>query len=85
VNGTLALGSKRYQEWEKAGHLAYSPGKSIDPSVVALAIAELVQKYNVLGLAYDRWRIEDLLREFDRIGFKRIRMMEAKRLVVGCV
>lgn len=66
----FGAGNKRYQEWEQAGHLAYSPGKSIDPSVVALAIAELVQKYNVLGLAYDRWRIEDLLREFDRIGLQ---------------
>jgi phage terminase large subunit-like protein len=27
-----------------------------------------MQRFNVLALAYDRWRIEDLLREFDGAG-----------------
>lgn len=61
-------GNDRYVQWHKSGHLLVSPGRSIDPAVVALKIAELVESYNVLGLAYDRWRIADLLREFDRIG-----------------
>lgn len=61
-------GNNRYGQWHKEGHLLVSPGRSIDPAVVALKIAELVGSYNVLGLAYDRWRIADLLREFDRIG-----------------
>lgn len=61
-------GNNRYGQWHKEGHLLTSPGRSIDPAVVALKIAELVGTYNVLGLAYDRWRIADLLREFDRIG-----------------
>lgn len=66
------FGSKvnRYTEWWKAGHLLTSPGRSIDPAVVATKIAELVNEYTVLGLAYDRWRIADLLREFDRIGLQ---------------
>lgn len=63
-------GNNRYGEWHKAGHLFVSPGRSIDPAVVALKIAELVNTYTVLGLAYDRWRIADLLREFDRIGLQ---------------
>lgn len=63
-------GNNRYGEWHKAGHLLVSPGRSIDPAVVALKIAELVNEYTVLGLAYDRWRIADLLREFDRIGLQ---------------
>lgn len=63
-------GNHRYVEWHKAGHLLVSPGRSIDPAVVATKIAELVGVYNVLGLAYDRWRIADLLREFDRIGLE---------------
>lgn len=66
------FGSKvnRYTEWWKAGHLLTSPGRSIDPAVVATKIAELTSEYTVLGLAYDRWRIADLLREFDRIGLQ---------------
>ncbi len=63
-------GNNRYGEWHKAEHLLVSPGRSIDPAVVALKIAELVNTYTVLSLAYDRWRIADLLREFDRIGLE---------------
>lgn len=63
-------GNRRYVEWAEAGHLLVSPGRSIDPAVVALKVAELRQKFDVRGLAYDRWRIDDLLREFDRIGLE---------------
>lgn len=61
-------GHLRYVEWMTAGHILRSPGRSIDPAAVALHIADLVQRYRVLGLAYDRWRIDTLRREFDRIG-----------------
>ena len=64
----FGAGHMRYAEWAKAGHLLTSPGRSIDPAVIALHVASLVERYNVLGLAYDRWRIADLRREFDRIG-----------------
>lgn len=63
-------GNARYVQWHKEGHLLVSPGRSIDPAVVALKIIELWRTYKVLGLAYDRWRIADLLREFDRLGFE---------------
>ena len=62
-------GNLRYVEWAKAGHLLTTPGRAIDKSVIAEFIAGLCQRYTVRGMAYDRWRIEDLLREFDRIGF----------------
>jgi phage terminase large subunit-like protein len=63
-------GNMRYVEWRDTGHLLTSPGRSISPEVVAMHIADLRQRYNVLGLAYDRWRIKDLLREFDRVGLE---------------
>lgn len=62
-------GNRRYIEWRDQGYLLTSPGRSIDPAVIATKIAELWGEYNILGLAYDRWRIKDILREFDRIGF----------------
>jgi phage terminase large subunit-like protein len=62
-------GNYRYVEWEKAGHIETTAGRSIDKGAIARRIAELTGRYNVRALAYDRWRIEDLLREFDRIGF----------------
>lgn len=61
-------GNLRYSEWRKAGHLLVSPGRSIDPRVVVAQIAALVQRYRVRGMAYDRWRIDDIMREADRIG-----------------
>lgn len=61
-------GSGRYQQWRDQGFLEVSPGRAIDPAVVARKIAELHQRYRVKGLAYDRWRVADLLREFDRVG-----------------
>jgi phage terminase large subunit-like protein len=69
-NRDFGTGNHRYVEWRDQGHLLVSPGRSIDPQVVALKIAELCQRYNVLGLAYDRWRIDNLLKELDRIGLQ---------------
>jgi phage terminase large subunit-like protein len=66
----FGAGSRRYLDWVDSGHLLTTPGRSIDPESVALFIAALTQRFRVLGLAYDRWRINDLLREFDRIGLR---------------
>jgi phage terminase large subunit-like protein len=63
-------GSHRYREWVTSGHLLTTPGKAIDHEVIAKFIAQLTQRYRVLGLAYDRWRMQNLLREFDRVGFQ---------------
>jgi phage terminase large subunit-like protein len=63
-------GSNRYSEWVASGALLTTPGRSIDPQTIALHIAELCNRYKVLGLAYDRWRMRDLLREFDRAGLQ---------------
>jgi phage terminase large subunit-like protein len=66
----FGAGNDRYQEWADAGLLRLSPGRSIDPAVVAKAIAELHQRYRIRGLAYDRWGIEALLRAFDGVGLR---------------
>lgn len=61
-------GSRRYLEWHDAGWLETTEGRSIDHTAVAMRIAELCSRFKVLGLAYDRWRINDLLRQFDGVG-----------------
>lgn len=63
-------GNQRYVEWNDLGHLLTSPGKSIQPETVGRKIGELVETFTVLGMAYDRWRIKDLLRELDRLGLQ---------------
>lgn len=57
-----------YRGLVKSGDLLTMSGGTIDPAVIALKIAALCKQYKVLGLAYDRWRIDALLREMDRIG-----------------
>lgn len=64
----FGAGSHRYMEWADEDHLRLSPGKSIDHAVVATFIGELHQRYRIQGLAYDRYRMSDVRREFDRIG-----------------
>jgi len=59
-----------YDVWEKEGWLHAQPGKSIDYSFVAKRIAELHSKYDIEEIAYDRYRIEDILREFDASGLE---------------
>lgn len=59
-----------YTLWEKQGFINATPGRSIHYGFVAQEIAEIRSKYNVLGLAYDRWRINDLIRELNNIGIE---------------
>ena len=61
-------GERRYQHWVDKGLMFSTPGRSINPLVVVNHLAELVNRYTVLGLAYDPWRMDDLLREFDNVG-----------------
>jgi len=68
-NRDFGRGNHRFVEWHKQGYLLATPGRSIDKEVIARHIADLCGRYRVLGMAYDRWRIDDLIKEFDRIDF----------------
>ncbi|RUM99155.1 terminase large subunit [Pseudaminobacter arsenicus] len=57
-----------YDVWFKDKWLEAPPGRAIDYSYVVHRIAEIRDTYKVRGLAYDRWRIELLLVEFQRAG-----------------
>jgi len=57
-----------YDIWAKQGFLTLIPGAVVDPSYVAEAIAEASEEFNIQRIAYDRWRMEYLKREFDRLG-----------------
>jgi phage terminase large subunit-like protein len=45
-------------------------GRSIHPRAVAMRIAAICEEFEVVGLAYDRWGIDHLLREFDAVGLE---------------
>lgn len=59
-----------YLLWKEQGYLRTTPGATVDYEFVAHEIAEILSDYPELeGVAFDRWRIDILRKEFDRIGF----------------
>lgn len=59
-----------YRQWVADEWIEAVPGRAIHPRAVANKIAELFDQYDVKGLAYDRWQIDHLLREFDGVGLQ---------------
>jgi phage terminase large subunit-like protein len=57
-----------YALWERQGHIKTTPGKSIQYSFIAQEIAEISKVYNIIGIAFDRYRIDDLRNAMDGIG-----------------
>lgn len=56
---------KDYRLWQKQGWMEPCAGKTIDSRYVAKKIAELHGEYSVLGLAYDRWRFDQIVKALD--------------------
>lgn len=59
-----------YAQWVKEGHLRVTPGRSVDYGFVAKEIGELRKRTKLRAIAFDRWRIDDLLRELDDLGIE---------------
>lgn len=57
-----------YILWEKKGFIEAPSGRSIDYGFVAGKIQQIQSNYTILGVAYDRWRIELLMKELSNIG-----------------
>lgn len=57
-----------YDVWHRQGYLHSTPGATVDYEYVAQDIATLLGELNVQAIAYDRWRIDLMKKEFDKIG-----------------
>lgn len=57
-----------YDLWSRQGLLRATPGASVDYEVVAREMAELLDGLDVHAIAFDRWRMDVLQRELDRLG-----------------
>ncbi len=57
-----------YDLWHQKGLLTATPGASVDYEVVARRLVELCDKYDVSGIAFDRWRIDVLQAELAKMG-----------------
>lgn len=58
-----------YDVWAREGWLRTTPGATVDYEFVAAEIADIIGGEHVGAIAYDRWRIDLLKKEFDRIGY----------------
>jgi phage terminase large subunit-like protein len=57
-----------YSLWARDGYLNTTPGATVDYEHVAHDIAAICADLNLKAIAYDRWRIDLLRREFDKLG-----------------
>lgn len=49
-----------YQVWSQQGHIEATSGRAIDRRAIARRLAEISAAFDVRGVAYDRWRFDDL-------------------------
>ena len=49
-----------YDLWAKQGHLSLTDGRAVDKLSVVRLLAGIMGRFDVVSVAYDRWRIEDL-------------------------
>ena len=57
-----------YDVWAAQGYLTTTPGATVDYEVVALDMAEILADLDVTAIAFDRWRMDVLKKEFERLG-----------------
>jgi phage terminase large subunit-like protein len=49
-----------YRTWAKQGHIEATPGRAIDKRFIAARLAETRERYELRGIAFDRWGMADL-------------------------
>ncbi|HJV75354.1 MAG TPA: terminase TerL endonuclease subunit [Noviherbaspirillum sp.] len=50
-----------YVQWKAEGYLDTTPGRAISKRVILQKLSAMCDFFEVIGVAYDRWRIEDLI------------------------
>jgi phage terminase large subunit-like protein len=59
-----------YRVWVNQNFIETTPGRAIQYDWVAERLAKIVKDYKVIGLAFDRWRIDDLMAAMANIGLE---------------
>lgn len=54
--------------WHRQGLLRTTSGAAIDYEVIARDMADILADHEVQAVAFDRWRIDVLKKELDRLG-----------------
>jgi phage terminase large subunit-like protein len=50
-----------YTQWVRDGHLLTTPGRAISKLMVLQRLLQIAQDFDLQTVAYDRWRIQDLI------------------------
>ena len=50
-----------YATWHKQGHLELTPGRAISKRHVLQRVLQICEQFEVVSIAYDRWRMADLM------------------------
>lgn len=61
---------KPYGDWAESGYITATPGRIVDYGCIADTLAELNARLDLVGVAYDRWRVEYLLKALDEKGIE---------------
>ena len=59
-----------YGVWKAQGFIETTPGRAIQYDWVAERLGEITGDYKVIGMAFDRWRIDDLRNAMSKIGIE---------------
>ena len=57
-----------YTVWKSQGYIETTPGRAIQYDWVAARLGQIFKDYVVVGMAFDRWRIDDLMNAMTKIG-----------------
>lgn len=57
-----------YDQWVNEGWIRTTPGATVDYEYVAQDMLEILNDFEASSLAFDRWRIELLMKEFEKLG-----------------
>jgi phage terminase large subunit-like protein len=57
-----------YDAWERDGHIMATPGRARDNKAIIRKLVWLCDTFDVGAVGYDRWRIEDLIKELEDEG-----------------
>lgn len=58
-----------YYDWVELGAIEACPGPQIDYKMVGRRMLEYFRRFNVVAVAYDKWRMDVLKRELRELGF----------------
>jgi len=59
-----------YMVWRQQGFIETTPGRAVQYDFIAQRLGEIIGDYKVIGMAFDRWRIDDLRNAMSKIGIE---------------